>query len=190
LKKRGLRIFGASQKAAAIEGSKSFAKQIMNKYGVPTAGSATLRDFKKALAYVRKTGAPMVVKADGLAAGKGVIVCRSVAEARSGAGAILVDNANSARPGQRGGGRVPQGEEASFLAFTDGRTVLPLPTSQDHKAIFRRRPRTQHGRHGRLLAGAGRGPADPRKVMNEVMLPTVRPWRPKGGPTKACFTPG
>jgi phosphoribosylamine---glycine ligase len=93
LRAEGLRIFGASQKAAAIEASKSFAKQIMNKYGVPTARGAVFQQLQKAEAYVRKMGAPVVVKADGLAAGKGVIVCASVAQAVAALKLILVDKA-------------------------------------------------------------------------------------------------
>ena len=134
--KEGMRIFGASQKAAEIESSKTFAKYIMTKYGVPTAKGQTFTSYKAAEAYIKKVGAPIVVKADGLAAGKGVIVCATQAQALAALKQILTDKAF----GDAGSKVVVEeclvGEEASFLAFTDGKTVLPLPSSQDHKPIF------------------------------------------------------
>ena len=132
----GLRIFGASQKAARIESSKSFAKAIMQKYDIPTAKGQTFTRLAQAKAYVSKMGAPLVVKADGLAAGKGVIVCTTEKMALNALQQIMVDR----QFGDAGTQVVIEeclvGEEASFLAFTDGKTVLPLPSSQDHKPVF------------------------------------------------------
>lgn len=186
----GLRIFGADQKAAAIESSKSFAKYIMTKYGVPTAKAETFDSFKPAEAYVKKMGAPIVVKADGLAAGKGVIVCDTEAKAVAAIKAILVDR----QFGQAGAQVIVEeclkGEEASFLAFTDGKTVLPLPTSQDHKAVF-------DGDQGPNTGGMGAYSPAPvvdkflhDKIMNEVMLPTVRGMATEGRPYKGVLYAG
>jgi phosphoribosylamine--glycine ligase len=133
---KGLSIFGASQKAAEIEGSKAFAKEMMKKYRVPTASFEIFEDRKEAMAYIRRLGAPVVVKADGLAAGKGVIVCRTVEEALQSVERIMVEKIF----GEAGNRVVIEeylvGEEASYIAFTDGKTILPMASSQDHKPIF------------------------------------------------------
>lgn len=186
----GLRIFGADQKAAAIESSKSFAKYIMTKYGVPTAKSETFDSFKPAEAYVKKMGAPIVVKADGLAAGKGVIVCDTEARAVAAIKAILVDRQFGEAGAQVIVEECLKGEEASFLAFTDGKTVLPLPTSQDHKAVL-------DGDQGPNTGGMGAYSPAPvvdkflhDKIMNEVMLPTVRGMAAEGRPYKGVLYAG
>lgn len=132
----GLTVFGADKKAAQIEGSKSFSKDLMAKYGVPTAAYGTFTDAELAKDFVRQQGAPIVVKADGLAAGKGVIVAQTEAEAIAAVEDILCDGAFGIA-----GSRVVieeflEGEEASFLAFTDGKIIVPLASSQDHKAAL------------------------------------------------------
>lgn len=132
----GLRIFGPSQAAAQIEASKSFAKEMMIAAGIPTAFYSEFTDFENAKAYVEEKGAPIVVKADGLAAGKGVTVAFSVEEAINALKEIFLDNIFG-----EAGSRVVieeflDGEEASYLAFSDGETVLPMVTSQDHKAVY------------------------------------------------------
>ncbi len=129
----GLTVFGADKNAAQIEGSKSFSKDLMAKYGVPTAAYGTFTDAEQAKDFIRQQGAPIVVKADGLAAGKGVIVAQTEAEAIAAVEDILCDGAFGAA-----GSRVVieeflEGEEASFLAFTDGEIIVPLASSQDHK---------------------------------------------------------
>ena len=186
----GLRIFGADRKAAALEGSKSYSKFIMNKYGVSTARSETFTNYKQALSYVKKVGAPIVVKADGLAAGKGVIVCNKVEDAQAALDQILVKKAFGEAGRQVVVEEFLRGEEASFLAFCDGKTVLPLPTSQDHKAVFDddRGPNT-----------GGMGAYSPApvvdkflhdKIMKEVMLPTVRGMAAEGRPYKGVLYAG
>ncbi|MBU4419442.1 MAG: phosphoribosylamine--glycine ligase, partial [Proteobacteria bacterium] len=134
--KEGLKVFGANQKAVEIESSKSFAKYLMNKYGINTAAGETFTSYKKAENYIRKMGVPIVVKADGLAAGKGVIICDTITKAIDALKLIMKTNAF----GNAGNKVVVEeclaGEEASFIAFTDGKTILPLPSSQDHKAIY------------------------------------------------------
>jgi len=133
---KGLFIFGASRKAAEIEGSKAFAKEMMKKYQIPTGAYEIFRDPKEAVAYIRRNGAPIVVKADGLAAGKGVIVCKTVEEAIHSVEKIMIEKIF----GEAGNRVVIEeylvGEEASYLAFTDGKTILPMASSQDHKPIF------------------------------------------------------
>lgn len=186
----GLRIFGANQKAAAIEASKSFAKYIMTKYGVPTALGETFTRYQPAEAYIKKMGAPIVVKADGLAAGKGVIVCDTVAKAISALKQIMLKN----EFGDAGKKVVVEeclaGEEASFLAFTDGKTVIALPSSQDHKPIF-------DGDKGPNTGGMGAYSPAPvvdqhlhHRIMKEIMIPTVQGMAAEGRPYKGVLYAG
>ena len=133
---KGLFIFGANKKAAEIEGSKAFAKEMMKKYHIPTAFYEIFDSQKEAVKYIHKQGAPIVVKADGLAAGKGVMVCNTVEEALQSINKIMVEKIF----GEAGNRVVIEeylvGEEASYIAFTDGKTILPMASSQDHKPIF------------------------------------------------------
>jgi phosphoribosylamine--glycine ligase len=133
---KGLFIFGANKRAAEIEGSKAFAKEMMKKYHIPTAFFEIFEDQKQAINYIRTKGAPIVVKADGLAAGKGVIVCKTVEEAIEAVSRIMVEKIF----GEAGIRVVVEeylvGEEASYIAFTDGKAILPMASSQDHKPIF------------------------------------------------------
>lgn len=134
--KKGLRCFGPSQKAAQIEGSKAFSKNLMQKYNIPTAQYGVYSQVEEAKAYANTLGYPCVVKADGLAAGKGVIICQDAEEASRAIEDMLIDNAFG-----DAGARVVieeflQGEEVSILAFSDGKTVVPMVSSQDHKRIF------------------------------------------------------
>jgi phosphoribosylamine--glycine ligase len=132
----GLKAFGPYQNAAIIEASKAFSKDLMANYGIPTAAYEVFTEIKPALAFVRKLGTPFVIKADGLAAGKGVIIAQDFAEAEATVHDMLGGNAFGAA-----GSRVVieeflRGEEASFLALTDGKKIVPLASAQDHKAIF------------------------------------------------------
>ncbi len=187
---QGLRIFGATRKAAAIEASKSFAKQLMVKYNIPTARGAAFSSYKKAEAYLRGIGAPVVIKADGLAAGKGVMVCDTELKALAALKQILVEKAF----GEAGRSVVIEeclkGEEASFLAFTDGQTVLPLPTSQDHKAVFD----NDQGPNTGGMGAYSPAPVVDRylhdQIMREVMLPTVRAMAAEGHPYKGVLYAG
>jgi len=133
---KGLFIFGANKKAAEIEGSKAFAKEMMKKYHIPTAFYEIFDSQKEAVKYIHKQGAPIVVKADGLAAGKGVMVCNTVKEALQSINKIMVEKIF----GEAGNRVIIEeylvGEEASYIAFTDGKTILPMASSQDHKPIF------------------------------------------------------
>jgi phosphoribosylamine--glycine ligase len=132
----GLTIFGADRKAARIEGSKAFAKDLMARHGVPTAAYGTFTDHRQAVDFIASRGAPIVVKADGLAGGKGVIVARTEEEAVAAVDSILLEGAFGDAGSQVVIEEFLEGEEASFLAFTDGKTILPLASAQDHKPVF------------------------------------------------------
>ncbi|RPH49204.1 MAG: phosphoribosylamine--glycine ligase, partial [Desulfobacteraceae bacterium] len=188
--KEGLRVFGASMKAAEIESSKSFSKAIMTKYSIPTAEGKVFTNYRKAEAYIRKKGAPLVVKADGLAAGKGVIVCSTEKEAIDALDSILVK-----RDFGDAGIRVVveeclTGEEASFLAFTDGKTVLPLPSSQDHKPVFDDDKGPNTGGMGAYSPAPVVDRYIHKRVMEEIMIPTVRAMAAEGRPYKGVLYAG
>ncbi|OQW99741.1 MAG: 5-(carboxyamino)imidazole ribonucleotide mutase [Desulfobacteraceae bacterium A6] len=188
--KEGLRVFGASMRAAEIESSKSFSKAIMMKYGIPTSEGEVFTNYRKAEAYIRKRGAPLVVKADGLAAGKGVIVCPTEKEAIAALDSILVKRTF----GDAGKRVVVEeclvGEEASFLAFTDGKTVLPLPSSQDHKPVFDDDKGPNTGGMGAYSPAPVVDRYIHRRVMEEVMIPTVRAMAAEGRPYKGVLYAG
>ncbi|MDD5285347.1 MAG: phosphoribosylamine--glycine ligase [Desulfuromonadaceae bacterium] len=135
-KAHGLKVFGPSKDAALIEGSKAFSKDLMHKYGIPTAAYGVFSDLEEAKTFIDRTGAPIVVKADGLAAGKGVIIAETRVEAINAVRDMLSGNSFGSA-----GSRVVieeflTGEEASFLVITDGKNIIPLASAQDHKAIF------------------------------------------------------
>ncbi|MBC8198907.1 MAG: phosphoribosylamine--glycine ligase [Desulfobacterales bacterium] len=187
---QGLKIFGATKKATEIESSKSFAKNLMNKYKIPTAVGRTFASYKKAEAYIRKMGAPVVVKADGLAAGKGVIVCATVNEALRALKKIMIKK----EFGDAGNKVVIEeclfGEEASFIAFTDGKTVLPLPSSQDHKAIYENDKGPNTGGMGAYSPAPIVDKYMSKKIMDEIMIPTVRAMEAEGRPYKGVLYAG
>jgi phosphoribosylamine---glycine ligase len=173
-KARGLRIFGPSRKAAEIEGSKVLSKEIMKKYGIPSADFQAFADFQEAAKYIQEKNGPLVIKADGLAAGKGVILCKDAGEALAALDRIMVRKEFGAAGQRVVVEEFLQGEEASFLVFTDGKAILPLPTSQDHKAIF-------DGDRGPNTGGMGAYSPAPvvtedvhRTAMETILLPTIR----------------
>ena len=139
LEGRGHRVFGPNKAAAQIEASKSFAKQLMKKYGIPTAAYEVFDDYDKALAYVRGGKFPVVLKADGLALGKGVLICETLEEAEQGLRQIMLDKAFGAAGNKvvveefLQGKEFTPGEEVSVLTFTDGKTIVPMLASCDHK---------------------------------------------------------
>ncbi len=188
--RRGLRAFGASRAAAQIEGSKAFAKALMLKYGIPTAAYREFSELDAALAYVRERGAPIVVKADGLAAGKGALVCRTVADAMAAVRLIMEQRAFG-----EAGDRVVveeclEGEEASFLAFTDGKTVLPLASAQDHKPIYDNDEGPNTGGMGAYSPAPVVSAALHRQIMDRVMVPTVRAMAAEGRPYRGVLYAG
>ena len=174
----GLRIFGPTQAAAQLESSKAFSKAFMQRHGIPTAEFETFTDAALAHAYVDRQGAPIVVKADGLAAGKGVVVATTLAEAHEAIDFMLLDNKLGVAYNTSGARVVIeeflQGEEASFMVLCDGKHVAALATSQDHK-------RLQDGDEGPNTGGMGAYSPAPvvtaevhARAMREVILPTIR----------------
>ncbi len=186
----GLVAFGADQKAALIEGSKSFSKDLMAKYGVPTAAYGTFTDVAQAREFIRRQGAPIVVKADGLAAGKGVIIARTEAAAIAAVEDILCDGAFGAA-----GSRVVieeflEGEEASFLAFTDGTIVLPLASSQDHKAAYDGDTGPNTGGMGAYSPAPVVTPEIHDKIIEQVLKPTIAGMAAEGRPYSSILYAG
>jgi phosphoribosylamine--glycine ligase len=187
---KGLTIFGGDQKASEIEGSKSFAKEMMKKCSIPTASYGIFEDPKSAIAYIRKQGAPIVVKADGLAAGKGVVVCKTVEEAIGSVERIMVGKVFG-----EAGRRVLieeylVGEEASYIAFTDGKVILPMASSQDHKAIF-------DGDEGPNTGGMGAYSPAPvvtdqvhERILEKVLRPLIQGMGEGGRPYKGVLYAG
>jgi phosphoribosylamine--glycine ligase len=177
---KGLKIFGPSQAAAQLEGSKAFTKDFLERHTIPTADYQNFTDIEPALAYVQAKGAPIVVKADGLAAGKGVIVAMTLTEAEDAIRDMLAGNAFG-----EAGSRVVieeflDGEEASFIVMVDGKNVLPFATSQDHK-------RVGNGDTGPNTGGMGAYSPAPvvtadihQRVMHEVIYPTVKGMAAEG----------
>ncbi|PPI84338.1 phosphoribosylamine--glycine ligase [Marinobacter maroccanus] len=187
---RGLRVFGPSAGAAQLEGSKAFTKDFLARQKIPTAGYGNFTDVDEALAYVRQQGAPIVVKADGLAAGKGVIVAMTLEEAEDAIRDMLAGNAFG-----DAGSRVVieeflEGEEASFIVMVDGEHVLAMATSQDHK-------RVGDGDTGPNTGGMGAYSPAPvvtadvhQRIMDEVIYPTVRGMAAEGHPYKGFLYAG
>jgi phosphoribosylamine--glycine ligase len=186
----GLTIFGARQNAAIIEASKAFSKDLMKKYNVPTAAYEVFTEIEPAIAFLDTLGLPVVVKADGLAAGKGVIIAQTREEAIETVTDMLSGNAFG-----NAGSRVVieeflRGEEASFLAFTDGKNIIPLASAQDHKAIFDGDKGPNTGGMGAYSPAPVVTPAIHEKVMQEVMRRTVDGMAAEGRPYKGVLYAG
>jgi phosphoribosylamine--glycine ligase len=187
---RGLRIFGPTKKAAILEGSKVFTKEFMARYDIPTAAFKVFKDAKKAKKYIDKSGAPIVVKADGLAAGKGVIVCGTKVEAKEAVDRIMLDKVFGDAGKKVVIEECLQGEEASFIAFTDGKSVLPLPTSQDHKPIFDNDQGPNTGGMGAYSPAPVVTDEISDFVMEKVMLQTIRGMAAEGRPYRGMLYAG
>jgi len=186
----GLLIFGARQNAALIEASKAFSKDLMKKYDVPTAFYEVFTEVEPALAFIARHGAPIVVKADGLAAGKGVIVARTVEEANAAVIDMLSGNAFGSA-----GARVVieeflEGEEASFLAFTDGSHIIPLASAQDHKPVFDDDQGPNTGGMGAYSPAPVVTPEVHEQAMQLVMRRTVDGMLAEGRPYRGVLYAG
>lgn len=179
---RGLKIFGPTQAAAQLESSKDFAKRFMARHNIPTAGFETFTDVAAAHDYVNRRGAPIVIKADGLAAGKGVVVAMSLDEAHAAIDEMLSGN----KLGSAGARVVIEdfldGEEASFIVLVDGKNVLTMATSQDHKRIGDGDTGPNTGGMGAYSPAPVVTPEVHAKVMREIILPTVRGMEADGIP--------
>ncbi|RUM41637.1 MAG: phosphoribosylamine--glycine ligase [Desulfurobacterium sp.] len=189
-KSRGLKIFGPSKEAAKLEGSKAFSKEMMKKYGVPTADFEVFDNPEKAKEYIKEKGAPIVVKADGLAAGKGVVVAQNIEEALEAIDKIMIEKVF----GDAGNRVIVEdclvGEEASYLVVTDGENFIPLATAQDHKAVF-------DGDKGPNTGGMGAYSPAPvlseemeKEVQEKVIKPILRGMREEGHPFKGILYAG
>ena len=176
----GLAVFGPTQAAAQLESSKDFAKAFMEKHGIPTAQYQTFSNAQAARDYVSRKGAPIVIKADGLAAGKGVIVAMTLDEAHAAIDDMLLGN----KMGDAGARVVIedflQGEEASFIVMVDGDNVLPMATSQDHKRLLDNDEGPNTGGMGAYSPAPVVTPAVYERAMNEIILPTVRGMKADG----------
>lgn len=190
LRAAGIKAFGPTKAAAELEGSKSFSKDIMKKYGIPTAKYEVFTDADAARAYIEKEGAPIVIKADGLAAGKGVIVAETKEQALDAVHEIMDDAAFG-----KAGSRVVieefmEGEEASLLAFTDGKTIRPMVSSQDHKRAY-------DGDKGPNTGGMGTYAPAPvmtkdmvEQATEKILKPMIAAMAKEGRPYQGCLYAG
>ncbi len=180
LESRGHRVFGPNRRAAAIEASKAFSKNLMKKYKIPTAKYEIFDEYEKALAYVETSPLPVVLKADGLALGKGVLICATRKEAREGLKEIMLDK----KFGEAGNKVVVEefleGPEVSVLAFTDGKTILPMVTSCDHKRAFDNDEGLNTGGMGTFSPAPFYGEKTAKEVMDKIMLPTMYAMNAEG----------
>ena len=189
-KRRGLPVFGPSKAAAQLEGSKAFSKELMAKYDIPTAFFKICEDIETAKAYVEEKGAPIVVKADGLAAGKGVVVAMTKQEALDAIDEMMGDHKFGAAGARLVLEEYMEGEEASLLAFTDGKTVVPMIAAQDHKRVF-------DGDQGPNTGGMGTYAPAPvmtdilrLKATELILKPVVEAMAKEGMPYQGCLYAG
>lgn len=189
-KAKGLKIFGPSQSAARIEGSKAFSKYLMEKYKIPTAGFAVFVDAEAAKKYIRQQGAPVVVKADGLAAGKGVVVAMTLEEALAAVDMIMCDNVFGLAGSQVVIEEFLVGEEASILAFTDGKTIIPMVAAQDHKRVYDQDQGPNTGGMGAYAPAPVVTSALSEQVMREILQPTVDAMASEGSLYCGCLYAG
>ncbi len=180
LEEAGIRAFGPRKNAAIIEGSKAFSKELMKKYGIPTADYAVFTDKEQALAYVEKQGAPIVVKCDGLALGKGVVVAQTLDEAKE----AVVNMMENKAFGEAGAKVVIEecmtGPEVTVLAFTDGKTIVPMPSSQDHKRAYDGDQGPNTGGMGAISPCPNYTPELAKTCMDTIFLPTVKALNAEG----------
>lgn len=187
---KGLAVFGPNKAAAQMEGSKVFAKNLMKKYHVPTAAYASFTDGEAAKAYIKKQGAPIVVKADGLAAGKGVVVAQTEAEAIEAVNAMMEDHIFGASGGRIVIEECMVGEEASLLAFVDGKTIVPMISAQDHKRIFDNDEGPNTGGMGAYAPAPVVTPEIRKEVEEKILKPVVDGLKQEGITYQGCLYAG
>lgn len=187
LNAKGIKTFGPDKKAAIIEGSKVFSKQLMKKYGIPTAAYESFSDMEKALAYVENAAAPMVVKADGLALGKGVIIAQTREEAKNAVKTIMGDRIF----GESGSSIVIEefltGPEVSVLAFTDGKTLVPMVSSMDHKRALDNDKGLNTGGMGTVAPNPYYTEDIAKECMEKIFMPTVDAMNQEGRSFSGCL---
>ena len=180
LESRGHRAFGPRKNAAIIEASKAFSKELMKKYNIPTAKYETFDDYTAAKAYVEKCDIPVVLKADGLALGKGVLICQTREEALQGLAEMMLESKFGAAGNKVVVEEFLQGPEVSCLAFTDGKTIVPMITSCDHKRAKDNDEGLNTGGMGTFSPAPFFGEKSAKEVMEKIMLPTVRAMNAEG----------
>ena len=183
----GLRAFGPRANAAILEGSKAFSKDLMKKYGIPTAAYETFNDPEKALAYLETAKMPIVLKADGLALGKGVLICKDLEEAKAGVRTLMMDKQFGSAGDEIVIEEFMTGREVSVLSFVDGKTIRIMTSAQDHK-------RAKDGDQGLNTGGMGTvapnpyyTPAIAAECMEKIFLPTIQAMNAEGCPFKGCL---
>lgn len=180
LEEDGVRVFGPRKNAAIIEGSKAFSKQLMKKYNIPTADYEEFVDYDKAVEYVCNAKYPLVVKADGLALGKGVIICQNVEEAKDALYEMMVDKKFKAAGNKVIIEEFLVGREVSVLAFTDGKTIIPMVSSQDHKRAYDNDEGLNTGGMGTFSPSKIYTPEIEKEVLKNIILPTVDAMNKEG----------
>jgi len=186
----GIKAFGPSAQAARLEGSKAFMKDFFARHNVPTAAYGRFTDAAKAKAFITEKGTPIVVKADGLAAGKGVIIAQSVAEAHAAVDSMMTEKVFGAAGNEVVIEEFLDGEEASFFAIVDGKTALPLVAAQDHKAVGDGDTGPNTGGMGAYSPAPIVDAAMQARIMDEVIMPTVRGMAAEGHPFKGVLFAG
>ena len=180
LEARGHRVFGPRKNAAIIEASKAFSKELMKKYNIPTAGYETFSDYEKAKAYVETCDIPVVLKADGLALGKGVLICKTREEAREGLKEMMLDKKFGTAGNKVVVEEFLEGPEVSALAFTDGKTIKPMITSCDHKRAYDNDEGLNTGGMGTFSPAPFYGEKTAQEVFEKIMKPTVEAMNAEG----------
>ena len=188
MEEAGIPAFGPSKKAAQIEGSKVFAKNLMKKYGIPTAKYEVFDDPSKVIAYIeRENQFPAVIKADGLALGKGVVIARNLAEAKEAVHSIMEDKIFGKSGNQVVVEEFLTGKEVSVLAFTDSHTISPMISSMDHKRVYDNDEGPNTGGMGTIAPSPYYTPEVAKRCMEEIFLPTMEAMKKEGRPFKGCL---
>ncbi|MCW9033083.1 MAG: phosphoribosylamine--glycine ligase [Rhodospirillales bacterium] len=190
LEEKGIKAFGPSAKAAVLEGSKGFMKDILAKYNIPTAYYGRFTDIEAAKAYVTEKGAPIVVKTDGLAAGKGVILCQTNEEAYAAIDSMMTDQVFGSAGNEVVIEEFLEGEEASFFALVDGERALPLIAAQDHKAVGEGDTGPNTGGMGAYTPAPVVVPGMIDHIMDEIVAPTIKGMASEGCPYKGVLFVG
>ncbi len=187
LEEAGIPAFGPRANAAIVESSKIFSKELMAKYHIPTAKYQSFTDLDEALAYIRREGAPIVVKADGLALGKGVVVAQTVAEAEEAARSMMADGKFGAAGSRVVIEECMTGPEVTVLCFTDGEHLSPMPPSRDHKLAYDGDKGPNTGGMGAISPAPGYTPEIARRCMEEIFRPTIDALRAEGRPFRGVL---
>ncbi|MBN1872148.1 MAG: phosphoribosylamine--glycine ligase [Candidatus Omnitrophica bacterium] len=188
--RHGLRIFGPDKRASLLEGSKIFAKEMMRRCNVPTADFSVFDDYKKACGYLKSADMPVVIKADGLAAGKGVVICRDVDEALANVRSFMVDKRFGASGEKVVIEECLEGEEASIIVVSDGVNVVPLASSQDHKRIFDEDKGPNTGGMGAYSPAPIITSSLEQRIMKEIIMPMIKGMRQDNVPYKGVLYAG